>query len=471
MKKSIILLSFMTLLLAVGKAQNNTVCNAQFTTAINGNTVRFIPAILGDSATTRHLWYFGNGSMSDARSPLHTYANCGVYTVKHIFKAFTPNGALICADSAIMVVNLSCSQPCTLQAAFTSSIGTATPQSVLVNFTNTTVNIQPGDSVRWTFGDNSPAVNTVNAQHSYTANGTYTVCLRVKKTAAAGTASCVSEYCRPVVITGISGCNYRASFTTSVSPTNSLRRIFTNTSPLQSNNNYTATWTFGDGTGANSWHAEHTYATPGRYRVCLRIVYGNNCIAEKCDSITVLPASTVIPCDSVRVSFTSRPEGSRPNRIYFQTVSNAPITQQTWTITPISGQNVPVVTLNQSNPIHEFTQGGGYRVCLRAVIRPGCVKEYCNTIQVVMPTTNTCVLTAFPNPAQNQVSVVVVLPQARTITARLFNNQNVQVGSITQQGNIGANQVTFNISALPRGIYTIRVEMGGQVCTARFEKI
>jgi hypothetical protein len=88
-----------------------------------------------------------------------------------------------------------------------------------------------------------------------------------------------------------------------------------------------------------------------------------------------------------------------------------------------------------------------------------------------MPTSNVCTLTAFPNPAQNQVSVVVMLPQPRTITARLFNNQNVQVGSISQQGTTGANQVTFNISALPRGIYTIRIESGGQLCTARFEKI
>ncbi|MBM3431375.1 MAG: PKD domain-containing protein [Bacteroidetes bacterium] len=470
MKKSIVFLALITLFSAVGQAQN-TVCNAQFTTAVTGNTVRFNPAVLGDSATTRHLWYFGDGTMSDARSPLHTYPNCGVFTVKHVFKAFMPNGAPLCADSVTTTINLPCPQPCTLQAAFTSAIRSITPQSVMVNFSNTTVNIQPGDSVWWTFGDNSPAVYSLNAQHAYTANGTYTVCLRVKKPTVAGAAPCVSEFCRPVTITGISGCNYQASYTASVSPTNALRRIFTNTSPLPSNNNYTATWTFGDGTGASSWNAEHTYATPGRYRVCLRIVYGNNCVAEKCDSISVFAASTVIPCDSIRVSFTSRPEASRPNRIYFQAVTNAPIIQQTWTITPISGQNVPTVTLNQFNPIYEFTQGGGYRVCLRAVIRPGCIKEYCNTIQVVMPATNACLLTAFPNPAQNQVSVIVLLSQARTITARLFNNQNVQVGSISQQGTIGANQVTFNVSALPRGIYTIRVEMGGQICTARFEKI
>ncbi len=359
---------------------------------------------------------------------------------------------------------------CPLQAAFTYSIGSSSPQSVTINFTNTTLNLQPGDSVRWTFGNNSSAVTTVNAQYTFTANGTYNVCLRVKRPTPSGTATCASEICRPVVITGISGCNYQASFTSSVAPNAPLRRIFRNTSPLPPANNYTATWTFGDGNSATSWNAEHTYANPGRYRVCLRIVYSATCIVEKCDSITILSPTAQIPCDSARVSFTYRREASRPNRFFFQTITNTPIASQTWTITPISGQNVPVVTLNQFNPIYEFTQGGSYRVCLRAVVRTGCVKEHCEVIQVATPT-NACMLTAFPNPAQNQVNVVVMLTQPRSITARLFNSQNVQVGSVTQQGTTGANQITFNISALPPGIYTIRIEQGGQICTARFQKI
>jgi len=467
---------FLLLFLLIGtmiqsQAQSNTVCNAQFTQTIAGNTVHFIPALMGDSATTRHLWYFGDGTASDMRSPFHTYATCGVYTIKHVFKAFASNNTLLCADSVIQNINIVCQTPCTLQAGFTSIISSVTPQAVTMSFTNTTLNIQPGDSVRWTFGDNTPPSYTLNTQHTFTANGTYNVCLRVKKTVAAGTNStpCVSEYCRPVVVTGISGCNYQASFTSSVAPNAPLRRLFTNTSILPSTN-YTATWTFGDGTSANSWNAEHTYAAPGRYRVCLRIVYSATCIAEKCDSVTIVAANTQIPCDSARVSFTYRRESSRPNRVYFLTVTNTPIAQETWTITPISGQTVPVVTLNQYNPIYEFTQGGSYRVCLRAVIRTGCVKEYCDVIQVATPT-NTCMLTAFPNPAQNQVSVIVMLQQPQTIVAKLFNNQNNQVGSISQAGTTGANQVTFNISALPPGIYTIRVESGGRICTARFEKL
>ncbi|MFM7671952.1 MAG: PKD domain-containing protein [Bacteroidota bacterium] len=469
--KKLLLLPLLIGTMIHGNAQSNTTCNAQFTQTFAGNTVHFIPALMGDSATTRHLWIFGDGTASDMRSPFHTYVSCGVYTVKHIFKAFGPNNTILCADSVLQTVSIACPPPCTLQAGFTSVISSATPQAVTMDFSNTTLNIQPGDSVRWTFGDNSAPAFTGNAQHAYTANGTYNVCLRVKRPSSAGNigGACVSEYCRPVVVSGISGCNNQASFTSSVAPNAPLRRLFTNTSPLPSSN-YTATWTFGDGTGANSWNAEHTYAAPGRYRVCLRIVYSATCIAEKCDSVTIVAANAQIPCDSARVSFTYRRENARPNRIYFLTLTNTPIAQETWTITPLSGQNVPVVTLNQYNPIYEFTQAGSYRVCLRAVIRTGCVKEYCNVIQVAAPT-NTCMLTAFPNPAQNQVSVVVLLQQPQTIVAKLFNNQNTQVGSISQAGTTGANQVSFNISALPPGIYTIRVESGGRICTARFEKI
>lgn len=471
MKNITLLLVFAFLLTKTGSTQNLPTCNAQFTLTLVGNTAQFIPAQPGDSATSRHLWYFGDGTSSDLRSPSHTYNNCGIYTVKHVFKSYTSNLSILCADSALMTVNIPCAPACTLQAAFTSTVGSVTPQAVLMSFTNTSLNIQPGDSVRWTFGDNSPSVFTLNATHSFMANGTYNVCLRVKKPVTAGTTAnpCISEYCRPVVVAGITGCNNQASFTTSVAPSAPLRRIFTNTSPLPSIN-FTATWTFGDGTTANSWNAEHTYSSPGRYRVCLRIAYSATCIAEKCDSISVVASNTQISCDSARVSFTYRRENTRPNRIYFLTVTNTPITQETWTITPMSGQNVPVVTLNEYNPIYEFTQAGAYKICLRAVVRTGCVKEYCDIIQVVAPT-SLCTLTAFPNPAQNQVNVVVMLQQAQNITARLFNNQNVQVGSIAQQGGVGANQVTFNINAIPRGMYTIRIESAGQTCTARFEKI
>ena len=462
----------LTLLFAFGlffsaKAQQTTACNAQFSYTVNSNTVTFLPAVMGDTGTTRHLWTFGDGTSSDRRDPSHTYAQCGTYSVKHVFKAYTPNNATYCADSVINTVTIACASACNLQAYFTYTIQAGPGGTAIVNFTNATAGFVAGDSIRWNFGDGTTST-VVNPSHTYPANGVYTVCIRVKKPLQNSSSTpCVSEICKLVTITNVNSCNISPSFTKAPAPTIPLRMLFINTTPVLTPSIATAVWTFGDGTSATTWNAEHTYPAPGRYRVCLRVTYGN-CSRETCDSITV-EQPRVINCDTVRIKFTYRREATLPNRVYFITQSNAPVSQETWTITPLSGQTGGVVTLYQINPVYDFTQVGSYRVCLRAVTYGNCVKEYCDTLSVGS-TPNVCLLTAFPNPAHSQVSVYVSLTQPRLINAYLYNSQFVQVGSISQWGNTGANLVTFNIGALPAGFYTIKIMYGDRICYTRFSK-
>ena len=467
MKKFITLL-LLSGLFASSYAQPPAPCNAQFVFAVNGNTVSFLPAVLGDTATTRHLWYFGDGTSSDRRDPSHTYAQCGTYTVKHVFKTIGSNTTQLCSDSVTAVVILNCAPACNLQAYFTYTIAAGANNTSLVSFTNATAGFAPGDSIRWTFGDGTTS-NLANPQHTYPANGTYTVCLRIKKpTTSASAIPCVSEFCKLIVISNVSACNIAPSFAKAPSPATPLRILFVNTTPVLTSSIATALWTFGDGTSASTWNAEHTYPAPGRYRACLRVTYGN-CTRETCDSIIVEQPRT-INCDSVRVNFLARREPTLPNRVWFVTQSNVPVTQETWTITPLSSSiTTGVVTLNQINPIYQFTQPGAYRVCLRATTLGNCIKEKCDTV-TVGATPNLCMLTAFPNPAQSQVSVYVTLTQPRLINAYLYNGQLVQVGSVSQWGNTGNNLITFNIGALPSGFYTIKILYGDRICYTRFSK-
>lgn len=467
MKKLLFVLMALVFTLTI-KAQN-TNCNSLFVYTINGNTVSYLPAVIGDSATTRHLWYLGDGRVSDMRTPVITYAQCGTYTVKHVFKVFNPAGALICADSTIIPVIIPCQQWCEMVANFNFTVSPSTNGTTTVSFTNTTTNLLPTDSCFWNFGDGTNGLGA-NPTHVYPANGVYTVCLRVKRNPpTAGLAPCVREICKPVAVTNITGCNIRPNFVKVPSPTVPLRVLFTNTTPILTANTATAQWIFGDGTTANTWNAEHTYPAPGRYRVCLKVFYGNNCISDICDSITV-EQPRVIRCDSVIVRMQIRREPTQPNRVFFFTTNNAPILQETWTITPVGGQNVQTVTYNQINPVHTFTAAGPYRVCLRAVTLGNCVKEMCDTIQAGAAP-NLCELTAFPNPAQSQVSVYVNLTQPRMINAVLYNSQFNQVGSVAQWGSTGNNQVSFNIGALPSGPYIIRITVGDRICFARFSKL
>ncbi len=64
------------------------------------------------------------------------------------------------------------------------------------DFTNTTYN-QSGTTYSWNFGDGSPNSTQTNPSHTYTANGTYTVCLTA--TNLVGT----STYCQQITISGV----------------------------------------------------------------------------------------------------------------------------------------------------------------------------------------------------------------------------------------------------------------------------
>jgi hypothetical protein len=47
-------------------------------------------------------------------------------------------------------------------------------------------------------------------------------------------------------------------------------------------------WTFGDGTGSNLTNPNHTYASPGRYQICLTIFDTLvNCYSTFCDSVVI----------------------------------------------------------------------------------------------------------------------------------------------------------------------------------------
>lgn len=148
-----------------------------------------------------------------------------------------------------------------------------------------------------------------------------------------------------------------------------------------------------------------------------------------------------------------------------------PLLNQTWTITRLNGTaTTPPVILNQNNPVFLFRDTGTYRVCLRAVILGGCIKEYCNIIRI-HHIANTCELQAYPNPASSMVNVNVTLSQPEMINAYVYNSLNVLVLDKRQQGFTGNNIISLNVSQLAAGQYTIKLVYGNNICYARFQKL
>lgn len=175
-----------------------------------------------------------------------------------------------------------------------------------------------------------------------------------------------------------------------------------------------------------------------------------------------------VNCDTAHVWYTYQRNTQIPNKIQFTANSTLPIIDQTWTITKMPGG--PTVTLHQNNPLYIFQDTGYYRVCLRAVLMGGCVKEYCNYIRIEQ-VANACELQAFPNPTSSIVNVLLYLAQPEMIHAYVYNSINVLVLDKQQQGFTGSNLVTFNVHTLIAGLYTIKLVYGNRVCYARFQKL
>lgn len=401
-------------------------------------------------------WNFGDGSTGMGNAASHVYTQPGTYTVcMRIWLDST------CVRDVCQSITVG-STPCTLQPWFIYSQSSNTAPYV-VQFTNQSTPVNTQASVTWNFGDGT-AGSGYGITHTYTQPGTYTVCM----TLTTGL-NCVRDTCRTIVVgTTPTPCNL--PMTISVQPAPNAPNVIAFTYQSPTTNAPQVVWNFGDSTTGSGPVVTHSYAQSGIYNVCVRVTVSNTCFRDSCFTVTVggtTPPSPTI-CNSIQTSFTYTQDVYMPNKLYFITVSNYPVASETWTITPLNN-NGSVVTLNQYNPAYLFGQLGSYRVCLRAVIQNGCIKEYCDTVSITSLGTQ-CLLSAYPNPATTQVSVTAVLSAPATIYANLYNSQNILVRQRVQAGIAGNNVVGFNISTLPAGMYTIRLYYGQQVCTARFMK-
>ncbi len=412
-------------------------------------------------------WTFGDGSsvsglQSDPNvaNPTHIYANAGTYTVclriKKNNSANTPTQVACVREKCNTVV---VTAPCNFPVNFSWRLDSINPRKVY--FTNLSIPPVSSAIAVWTFGDGS-SLTSWNAVHEYAQPGRYLVCLKVYLP----NSNCVRETCDTVYIpVPVPPCTQLSRYHYQVSPNDNQKYKFT---PDYINTTFQYTWTFGDGTGSHDPIAEHRYAQPGTYVACLTVWRSNTCASTTCQEIRVLPQ---IICDTAHVGYTFQRSPNVPNRIQFFANATLPILDQVWYIYKLNGTvATPPVILHQNNPIYLFQDTGYYKVCLKATLQGGCVKEYCNYIRIDQ-VSNVCELQAFPNPTSALVNVNLFLTQPEMIHATVYNNLNVVVFQHSQQGNTGNNLITINVSNLIAGQYNIRLVYGNRVCYARFQKL
>ena len=206
-------------------------------------------------ATSGYAWTFGDGFTDTAASPLHVYADQGIYNIQLISKA------PYCRDTAEQTVDLN--HP--MSASFTADVDSICQHQV-ITFTNTSsataINgVQP--TFWWSFGDGTTSVDQ-NTSYTYDHPGSYIV---------------------QMIITDFVPCKDTAWMTIYVDSLSPLS-IVTEDSMLCAGEATTFTadysdigllgtsWEFGDGiTKFDMNPARHTYEQPGTYNIKISTDY------------------------------------------------------------------------------------------------------------------------------------------------------------------------------------------------------
>ncbi len=217
-----------------------------------------VPA--GAEVTARQ-WNFGDGTFSDAVSPVHEYTTTGTYTV-----SLTMTNAVGCTTSRtknIVIRRLP-------RVAFSTSLACS---GEAVSFADESSPVEGAiTGWQWNFGDpGSGAENTATGQqatHVYQRPGTYTAKLVVLTSH-----GCTDSLSKTITVTP----SPRASFTHQLD-CGAKTVAFTSQSAAHTGDDLSEWyWEFGDGDVATVANPTHTYRQTGTYTVTLVVTAGTRC--------------------------------------------------------------------------------------------------------------------------------------------------------------------------------------------------
>src|SRR5450432_124725 len=370
-------------------------CSASFYFQKDSSTLsyHFFNISLSSTGIKKMYWSFGDGTVSDLLSPVHTFAVSGSYNVcLHIES------------------NNGCTSEHCQQLQVIDSVGTCAlapyyqyhkiaDSCKRIYFTNVSGPVNTTIHYTWNFGDGTTS-HDLSPVHDYANTGKYYVCL----VAEAGT-NCRKEYCDSVSV-GCDPCEISLAFTFRRDSLNCKKLLFQNQSVHVLSNTHFI-WNFGDGTTSNDINPSHVYNQTGVYRVCLVSETGSNCRKEFCDSV-------IVHCEDschIQPAFSWKKEDTTSNTIDFTnlTITSSVGAHYNW-------QFSDGTSSHDVNPTHVYAQPGVYTVCL-VVETNNCRKEICEPIEI-----RTCNVTAHFEKLQSATSTNTVY----------FNNDSKPVNNIWQ---------------------------------------
>jgi PKD repeat protein len=218
-------------------------------------------------------WDFGDGGTSTQQNPTHAYSMVGAYRVCLTIVTSAGCTAQYC-DSLVYAGGGSGS---------CAAIFIAANQGCTFTFYDSSYASTGIAGYYWSFGDGSIGTGS-NPSHTYSASGTYNVCLTI-----VANDSCQDTYCYTVTCGSQPAC--QASYYWYPDSSGQYSIIVVNNS---TGSNLSYLWSFGDGATSTQQFPSHVYAGAGTYTVCLTVSNSLlGCTSTYCDSMVVVNRMSV----------------------------------------------------------------------------------------------------------------------------------------------------------------------------------
>jgi len=312
-------------------------------------TVSFTDQSTG--SPTSWKWYFGDGSNSTEKNPVHTYNESGLYSVSlTVSNANGTNG--LTRTGCVAVSNV-------LDAPVTSFSVSQTSEKtpLIVRFTDQSTGSPT--SWKWGFGDGSDSTEQ-NPVHTYNKSGNYTVSLTTTNGGGSNRVQ-KSSYIDVNSESGsvVSNSNFiipAAAF--SATPTMGSMPLTVSFTDQSTGSPTSWKWAFGDGSDySTEQNPVHTYNKPGRYNVTLTASNANG--SNALSRTGYIAVSGVL--DAPVSKFSASPaSGSMPLKVRFTDQSTGSPVSWRWAFG--DGSNYST----EQNPVHTYNKSGRYNVALTA---------------------------------------------------------------------------------------------------------
>lgn len=242
-------------------------CAANFTRYVSGPYVSFTNTSTNTNGLPTGLsyyWNFGDGTTSTMKDPFKTYTTGGIKAVQLTITDTSQGCSSSKTDSFFVSA---------CNASFTKSISGLTVS--LTNTSHNTSGSPAGLTYLWNFSDGTSSTLT-NPVKTFATGGFKSITLTISDSSQ----GCSSSYTDTMGLGASPLC--QASFSLAVDTSMPFHFFLLNTSIVRPTSTFY--WTFGDGGTSTSVTPTHTYATFGRYYVCLTVA-DSVCTSTYCDSI------------------------------------------------------------------------------------------------------------------------------------------------------------------------------------------